>query len=134
MLASLTAVPSVIKNYKDSKRMTQKLSGDVNSDLGVKINNFMLKKTLIGLVIIVAAYLVISYGMDVYDHYFMRKLMIEAPKAVGLPPPPPPMMGMEAGPIKVNISEETPWSSIAKLLATVLGTYLGIKVINKYVK
>lgn len=91
-----------------------------------------MKKILTLLLLALSTYLIIKYGVDLYDHYHMRKLMMNATKAVAMPPPP--MMGMEAGPIKVNISEETPWSSIAKLLSTVLGTYLGIKVINKYVK
>lgn len=54
-------------------------------------------------------------------------------KAVVLAPPPLPI-GIEAGPLKVSIGESTPWESVVKLISTVLITYLGIKVINKYVK
>lgn len=45
-----------------------------------------------------------------------------------------PVIGVEAGPAKVIITEETPWSSIAKLLVTIWGTFLGMCLINKYIK
>ena len=70
--------------------------------------------------------MIVKYGIDLYE--------ILQPKSMpmGLPPPPP--MSMEAGPIKVVIDEATPWESLAKLVSTILATYSGIKVINKYVK
>ena len=48
--------------------------------------------------------------------------------------PPPPSIGVEAGPLKVVIDDNTPWELIIKAITTILSTYLGIKVINKYVK
>ena len=85
-----------------------------------------MKKALTILLCAVSAYLLIKYGMDLYE------IIRPKPMAMSLPPPPP--MSMEAGPIKVVIDEATPWESLAKLVSTILATYLGIKVINKYVK
>jgi hypothetical protein len=97
----------------------------------------MKKKIIITLFLLIATYLIYSYGMDVFNHYYYEFLRLTAkplsiPPAGGLPPPPP--MQMEAGPLKVVIDSATPWESIAKLICSILGTYLGIKVINKYVK
>lgn len=86
----------------------------------------MVKKILILLLFLVSAYLIFYFGMPVVDHYLMPKPLMM--------PAPPPVIGVEAGPLKVVITEATPWSSIIKLLVTVLGTFLGIKLINKYVK
>jgi hypothetical protein len=86
-----------------------------------------MKKLLIVLLLSTSVYLIIKFGVDLYQLYFPAKPLI-------LPPPPPPPMSMEAGPIKVVIDEATPWESIAKLVSTILFTYLGIRVINKYVK
>lgn len=41
---------------------------------------------------------------------------------------------IEAGPIKVVIDSATDWITVFKMVFTVLGTYLGIRVINKYIK
>lgn len=85
----------------------------------------MLKKTLIGLVLLVSAFLLWHFLYEAYDHTMMYiRYLTQRPVAIGI----------EAGPIKVNISEATEWSSVAKALVTLLGTYLGIKVINKYIK
>jgi len=89
----------------------------------------MLKATAKIVLLLLSAILILYFAIDIFA-YFFQPMYMSAP----MPAPPPPMMGMEAGPIKINISEETPWLSIVKLLTTVLGTYLGIKVINKYVK
>jgi hypothetical protein len=86
-----------------------------------------MRKILTVSLLLIASYFIVKYGIDLYNIYF-------APKALVMAPPPPPMIGMEAGPVKVNISEDTPWESIAKLVSTVLITYLGIKLINKYVR
>ena len=100
----------------------------------------MQKKILItGLFLIIAAYVIYSFGAEIYNHYYYEflKLKLTAetvsiPPAGGLPPPPP--MQAEAGPLKIVIDSATPWESIAKLMTSILGTYLGIKFINKYVK
>ena len=84
-----------------------------------------MKKILILLLLVASSYLIIKYGIDLYQ-------TLQTKPTVSLPPPPP--MSMEAGPIKVVIDEATPWESLAKLVSTILATYLGIKVINKYIK
>lgn len=85
-----------------------------------------MKKTLILLLLALSSYLIITYGINLYES------LTQVPTVTALPPPPP--MSMEAGPIKVVIDEDTPWESIAKLISTILATYLGVKVINKYIK
>ena len=49
-------------------------------------------------------------------------------------PAPPPTASIDAGFMKVIISEDTSWITIAKLISTIIVTYLGLKLINKYVK
>jgi hypothetical protein len=52
-------------------------------------------------------------------------------------PPPPPLMApapvatLEILGIKVQLSPEDGWTTVAMLLTTVLGTLLGIKIINR---
>lgn len=87
----------------------------------------MIKKILIGVIIAISLYLIYVFSLPIVDYFLM-------PKPLMMPAPPPPVIGVEAGPLKVVITEETPWSSIAKLLVTVLGTFLGIRLINKYIK
>ena len=88
----------------------------------------MIKKILISIITVVSLYLIYIFGMPIVEHYFFPKIILS------MPAPPPPVIGVEAGPVKVIITEETPWSSIAKLLVTILGTILGIRLINKYIK
>lgn len=49
-------------------------------------------------------------------------------------PPVSSTMSFEVAGLKLAISEQTPWESIFKLIATVLLTHLGIRLTNKYVK
>lgn len=84
----------------------------------------MFKRILIALVIAVAAYILYRIGAGYYESHM----------AVLSAPPPPPPIGIEAGPIKVAVDENTSWMAIAKSLVTILSTHLGIKLINKYVK
>ena len=86
----------------------------------------MIKKILIGLIIAVSLYLIYVFSLPLVDYFLMPKPLMM--------PAPPLVIGVEAGPLKVVITEETPWSSVAKLLVTVLGTFLGIRLINKYIK
>ena len=46
---------------------------------------------------------------------------------------PPPTAGIEAGPLKVVITEDTTWPTVIKLICTILATYLGIRLINKLI-
>ena len=87
-----------------------------------------MKKILTLLLLAASTYLIIKYGMDLYE------ILQPKPQITDIPLPPPPPMSMEAGPIKVVIDEATPWESLAKLVSTILATFLGIKVINKFVK
>ena len=87
----------------------------------------MLRKILILLVLVISAFLIIEFAIPVIEHYFFPTMLLSMPA-------PPPVIGVEAGPIKVMITDETPWSSIFKLLATILGTFLGIRLINKYIR
>jgi len=41
---------------------------------------------------------------------------------------------IEAGPIKLTLSNATDWITIFKMMFTLLGTYAGIKIINKVIK
>ena len=41
---------------------------------------------------------------------------------------------IEAGPIKLTLSNATDWMTIFKMMFTTLGTYAGIKIINKVIK
>jgi hypothetical protein len=63
------------------------------------------------------------------------------------PPPPPPMDGESQAPraptiihvsptdgLKVELQETTSWNTILQLVFTLLSTYLGLKLINRYVK
>lgn len=79
---------------------------------------------LIVIILAASAWMLFDTCVDLIQ-YFYKPMYALAP---------PPMMGMEVGPIKVNISEDTPWQGIAKLLVTVVGAYLGIKLVNKYCK
>ena len=46
----------------------------------------------------------------------------------------PMAIGIEAGPVKVSLTDATDWNSVFKALVTVIGTYLGIRLANKYVR
>lgn len=87
-----------------------------------KIQNKLIFKTCL---VLIACVLLVYFAVDIYLFYNKPMTLIM---------PPPPMMSVEAGTVKVVLSQDTPWMSIAKMLTVVLGTYLGIKLINKYVK
>ena len=38
---------------------------------------------------------------------------------------------IKAGPFEITLSNATEWSTVAKMIVTVLATYAGIRVINK---
>jgi len=82
-----------------------------------------IKIILSALFIIIGGYFVAGYGLDLYQLHF-TKLMI---------PMPPPTAGIEAGPLKVVITEDTTWPTVIKLICTILATYLGIRLINKLI-
>lgn len=41
---------------------------------------------------------------------------------------------IEAGPIKLTLSNSTDWTTVFKMVLTILTTYAGIKIINKVIK
>ena len=41
---------------------------------------------------------------------------------------------IEAGPIKITLSNVTDWMTVFKMMFATLGTYAGIKIINKVIK
>jgi carbon starvation protein CstA len=87
-------------------------------------------KLILKFILLIIATLVLIYlGMEMVQ-FFVPVKSFSVPAVI----PMPSLIGMEAGPIKVNINESTPWESIVKMMSTVLGTYLGFKIINKYVK
>jgi hypothetical protein len=83
-----------------------------------------MKKVLIALVVAASIFVLYRIGAGYYESHMV---------VMSAPPPPPPI-GIEAGPVKVSVDENTSWMAIAKALVTILSTYLGIKLINKYVK
>lgn len=60
------------------------------------------------------------YGENLYYYYQMWAI--------------PKTDSIEAGPIKLTLSNSTDWGTVAKMLVTILGTYGGIKLINKVLK
>lgn len=86
----------------------------------------MKRKILLTLLLSTSAVLVCIFGYEVLSMFVLDRF-------ASAPLPPPPTISLSAGGVEVVIDESTTWHSIAKLIATVLGTYLGVKVINKYV-
>lgn len=83
----------------------------------------MYKQTLlIGLIAAIATYLLMGYVDDLRIYYlqlFNHPLTTDS---------------IEAGPIKITLSNATEWSTVAKMIVTVVGAYAGIKAVNKYIK
>ena len=88
-------------------------------------------------------------GYRTYDQYVERQMLIkmqkqaesDAAKAAAAPPPPPlqveptgggaPVAKVEvAGVVKFEISEDNSWQTVLKILAIILGSVLGIRIIN----
>ena len=75
-----------------------------------------------GFVLSLAIYLLSHYAWDLLMYYAQWFIL---PKTTD---------SIEAGPIKITLSNATDWTTVFKMMFTVLGTYAGIKVINKYIK
>ena len=82
-----------------------------------------LRCILIGLLVAVAAHFLYAQVIDLM--WWFQALMAR-----------PVAVGVEAGPsgIKVFVDNTTTWKMVGQMLVTVLGTYLGIKLINKFVR
>ena len=81
----------------------------------------MFRKILIGLLIFVSLCLLRGYVLDLIRYY---EFLHAVPVAIGV----------EAGPVKVTLDNATDWPTVFKMLVTVLGTYAGLKIINKYIR
>ena len=75
-----------------------------------------------GFIISLAIYFLSQYAWDLFVYYAQWFIL---PKTTD---------SIEAGPIKITLSNATDWTTVFKMMFTVLGTYAGIKVINKYIK
>ena len=73
-----------------------------------------------GLLVAFALYLLGHYAWDLVIYYAQWFL----PKTAD---------SIEAGPIKITLSNATDWMTVFKMMFTVLGTYAGIKLINKHI-
>ena len=77
---------------------------------------------LTGFLISLAIYLLSHYAWDLLLYYVQ---FLDHPKTTD---------SIEAGPIKLTLSNATDWTTVFKMMFTVLGTYAGIKIINKVIK
>lgn len=75
-----------------------------------------------GIFISVCGYIFLQYSWDLLMYYAEWFVL---PKTTD---------SIEAGPIKITLSNATDWTTVFKMMFTILGTYAGIKVINKYIK
>jgi len=92
-----------------------------------------MKQLSVTFLLILAAIGLAYYGYEIFSHYRIAELIAAPPAPPPLPPGASETMEAEVGPIKVVIGESTPWESIIKLMVVTLGSYLGVKLINKYV-
>jgi hypothetical protein len=82
----------------------------------------MKKRICIAIILVAAGYLLYEYVYNAYSYYQAMTHIV--PMAIGI----------EAGPVKVSLTDATDWDSVFKALVTVIGTYLGIRLVNKYVR
>ena len=75
-----------------------------------------------GILFAVAGFLLWDYCNDLLYYY---RLLFEEPLSTD---------SIEAGPFKITLSNATEWSTVFKMLVTILGTYAGFKLINKTIK
>ena len=107
----------------------------------------MTRKILISIIMLLCLGGITYVSLGSFAHY-MRSSM---PNAVPIMPPPkstndssplPPPVAVTVTPsmkvsvagMSIDISEQTPWESIFKLLFIILGTYVGIRLTNKYIR
>ena len=72
-------------------------------------------------------YTIYEYANQLYSDWYYHKLMIEEAAKTA---------SMAVGPegVKVDFDNETNWLTVAKLVVSILTTYLGYKLINKFVQ
>lgn len=74
-----------------------------------------------GILICIAAMFLYDYCIDLLYYY----MQLFGPATTD---------SIKAGPIEIDINNATEWSTVAKMVTTVLATYAGIKAINKVFK
>jgi hypothetical protein len=72
-------------------------------------------------------YTAYEYAHQLYQDWYYHELIKQAENTLAIISVSP-QKGVE-----VVVDNETDWATIAKLISTVLATYLGVKIINKYV-
>ena len=80
------------------------------------------KGIITGILLSIAGYIFLHYSWELVLYYLEWFVV---PKTTD---------SIEAGPIKITLSNATDWMTVFKMMFTVLGTYAGIKVINKVIK
>lgn len=80
------------------------------------------KGLITGILLSIAGYILLQYSWDLVVYYAQWFVV---PKTTD---------SIEAGPIKITLSNATEWMTVFKMMFTVLGTYAGIKIINKIIK
>ncbi len=81
----------------------------------------MKKKILIIVVLVIGLFYTKEFATDLYWYY---KMLSEVPLSATL----------NVGPMSATIDNDTPWEGIAKLVVSILSTYLGVRLIHKYIK
>ena len=74
------------------------------------------------------SFLVYEYANQLYMDWYYHEIMknaVEKQASLSVSP---------TEGVTVIIEDETDWKTIAKLVTALLSTYLGVKVINKFVK
>jgi hypothetical protein len=75
-----------------------------------------------GILLSAASYILLAYCWDLTLYYtalFAEPLSTDS---------------IEAGPFKITLSNATEWSTVFKMMITILGTYAGVKLINKVLR
>lgn len=78
-----------------------------------------IKGLFTGVVLVLAWQILIHYAQDLFFYY----------QTLGLGT----ADSIEAGPIKITLSNATDWSTVFKMILVILATYAGIRAINKYI-
>lgn len=81
-----------------------------------------MKRILIGLLILLVCYVAVINVVDLYQEIFRPVPMLVMNASA---------MGSSVG---LTIDESDSWITVIKSIALVLGIFLGIKIINKYIK
>ena len=81
----------------------------------------MEQKFLTIVVLVIGLFYIKEFATDLYWYY---RMISEVPLSATL----------NIGPMSATVDNDTPWEAIAKLVVSILSTYLGVRLIHKYVK